>query len=50
MEGEGGEGEWGSPTHYFQLKSCIAPSAGVPKMEFFPNIPQTNYHYLVDHT
>ena len=23
-EGEGGEGEWGSPTHYFRLKSCTA--------------------------
>jgi len=22
--GEGGEGEWGSPTHYFRLKSCTA--------------------------
>ena len=21
-EGDGGEGEWGSPTHYFRLKSC----------------------------
>ena len=23
-EGQAGEGEWGSPTHYFRLKSCTA--------------------------